>query len=306
MQNEIILNNGIVMPHLGLGTYPMTGDLLSEAVYNAYSSGYRLFDTSDNYYNEEDLGSALKQLYLKSSSKRENLFLVTKVSDDLYKPGTIGGGANMGKYFWKNSIEMQSKDAVHRIVRQKFEDSLRYLQTDYIDLYLLHWPYPDYFKELWKELESLYSDKLVRAIGVCNCRERHLEYLKTFANDFPLVNQFESSPLNTKESLVNYCNENNIRVMIYSPLKSMNISNNLYKSVLLDLSKKYDKSAAQIILRFDIQRGLIPIPKSSSITRIKDNIDVFDFVIESDDMQLLMNCNENRMYMPESRSCPGL
>lgn len=306
MQNEVLLSNGVKMPHLGLGTYPMTGEILTSAVLNAYSSGYRLFDTSDNYYNEPDLGIALNQLYTRTNSKREELFLVTKVSDDLYKPGTLGGGSNMGKYFWKNSIEMQSPDAVHRIVRGKIEHSLKSLQTDYIDLYLLHWPYPDYFKEIWKELELLYSEKLVRAIGVCNCRERHLEHMKLFVNDFPVINQFESSPLNTKESIVDYCDENNVRIMIYSPLKSLNVSNVGYKLLLNDLSKKYNKKAAQIILRFDIQRGLIPIPKSSNSKRIDDNINVFDFVIEEDDMQLLMNCNENRMYMPESKSCPGL
>ncbi len=306
MQNEILLSNGVKIPHIGLGTYPMTGDILKRAVLKAYSSGYLLFDTSDNYYNEADLGAAISQLYTSTKCKRENLFLVTKVSDELYKPESLGGGSNMGKYFWKNSTEMQSPDAVHRIVRQKIEYSLKALRTDYVDLYLLHWPYPDYFKEIWKELELLYSEKLVRAIGVCNCRERHLEYMKSFVNEFPVINQIESSPLNTKKSLVDYCDENNVRIMIYSPLKSLNVFNARYNSLLNDLSKKYNKNVSQIILRFDIQRGLIPIPKSSNSNRINDNINVFDFVIEEYDMQLLMNCNENRMYMPESRSCPGL
>lgn len=306
MQNEVLLSNGIVMPHLGLGTYPMKGKVLNEAVANAYSSGYRLFDTSDNYYNEYDLGIALSNLSDNTSYSRKEVFLVSKVSDDLYKPGTIGGGANMGKYFWKNSEEMKSKDSVHKIVRQKIETSLEALKTDYLDLYLVHWPYPDYFKEIWKEMEALYSEKLVRAIGVCNCRERHLEYMKTFANEFPVVNQFESSPLNTKETLVDYCNNHNVKVMIYSPLKSLSVSNPEYKSLLMKLSEKYKKNPGQILLRFDIQRGLIPIPKSSNAKRIQDNINVFDFTIEYNDMQSLLACNENRMYMPESRSCPGL
>ena len=306
MHNKVILNNGVIMPHIGLGTYPMTGGTLNEAVRNAFHCGYSLFDTSDNYYNEADLGIALGNLYSSAGCRREDLFLVSKVSDDLYKPGTIGGGANMGRYFWKNSPEMQSEDSVHRIVRQKIEDSLKYLQTDYLDLYLLHWPYPDYFKELWKEMELLYEEKLVRAIGVCNCRERHLEYMKSFANYMPAVNQFESSPLNTKENLVNYCNQNNIRIMIYSPLKSMNVNNTGYNRTLMQLSEKYNKSQAQIILRFDVQRGLIPIPKSSNLKRLGSNIDVFDFELEDNDFKLLMNCNENLMYMPESRSCPGL
>ena len=301
------LSNGIQMPAIGFGTYPMVGQQLTDAIYHAYNAGFRLFDTADNYYNEEDLGNALKSLYNTTKAKREELFLVTKISDELYKPGTLGGGSNKGIYFWKNSPVMQTPDAVANIVRQKVENSLKYLQTDYIDLLLMHWPYPDFFVEIWKEMEKHYAEGKIKAIGVCNCRERHFEKLKKHCHIQPMVNQFESSPVNTKVSLVNYCNENNIRVMIYSPLKNLKRpAHPRYQEYLNVLATKYGKTISQIVLRFDVQRGLVPIPKSTRKERIEENYNIFDFQLTEEEMSGLLNLNENRQYMPESKSCPGL
>ncbi|MBR2261333.1 MAG: aldo/keto reductase [Paludibacteraceae bacterium] len=307
MTEFLKLSNGVVIPHVGLGTYPMKGEELCHAVINAYNAGYRLIDTADNYYNESDLGNSLQILYAKTDAQRKDLFLVSKVSDELYPTNSIGGGQNKGKYFWKNSPIMQQDNAVHNVVRKKIEDTLNFLKTDYLDLYLMHWPYPDFFSEIWYELEQIYKEGLVRAIGVCNCRERHFEKLKQTCEILPMVNQFETSPINTRENTVKYCNENGIKVMVYSPLMSLKrIEKREYQEYLKILSQKYKKNTAQIVLRFDIQRGLIPIPKSSHQERLMTNISVFDFVLDSSEMDMLYGFNENYQYLPESKSCPGL
>lgn len=307
MVERVKLSNGVLIPHIGLGSYPMRGIELTEAVINAYHVGFRLIDTADNYYNEADLGDSLQRLYTQTDAKRSDMFLVSKVSDELYELGTIGGGYNKGKYFWKSSLEMKSPNAVSRIVRMKLEESLRFLKTDYLDLYLMHWPYPDFFEEIWYEMEQLYQEGKIRAIGVCNCRERHFERLKKSWRIAPMVNQFETSPLNTKVSLVNYCNENNIKVMVYSPLMSLRVrGKDAYQSYLNILAQKYQCCTAQINLRFDVQRGLIPIPKSSKADRLKSNISVFGFQLTEEEMGKMLSFNENYQTLPESKYCPGL
>lgn len=305
--NNIKLSNGVEMPHIGLGTYPMKGVELTSVVINAFHAGYRLIDTADNYYNERDLGESLYTLYAQTEAKREDIFLVSKVSDELYEPGTLGGGMNMGKYFWKTSPLMQKPHAVRQVIRMKIDETLGNLKTDYLDLYLMHWPYPDFFEEIWYEMEQLYKEGKVRAIGVCNCRERHFERLKKTCQVFPMVNQFETSPINTKYSLINYCEKNQVKVMVYSPLMSLRVNTiATYQQYLKTLAQKYDCGVAQIILHFDVQRGLIPIPKSSQEERLKSNISIFDFELTSDEMNKLLSFNTDYQTLPESRSCPGL
>ncbi len=305
--DKLILSNGIEIPPIGLGTYPMYGDTLTNSVISAYKAGFRLIDTADNYYNEKDLGESLAKLYEKTSANRNELFIVTKLSDELYPAGTIGGGANRGIYFWKNSSLMQSPNAVRNIIEQKLSNSLQCLKTDYLDALLMHWPYPDYFEEIWYEMERLYKKGIVRSIGVCNCRERHFEKLKVSSEIFPMINQFETSPLNTKFPLLKYCDDHNVKVMIYSPLKSLQYKNQQeYHEYIRKVSEKYGKNPVQIILRFDIQRGMIPIPKSSNAARLQSNINIFDFSLTDEEMDKLMNFNLDLAYMPESRSCPGL
>lgn len=307
MSDLFLLSNGIKIPALGMGTYPLNGQVLSNAVHDAYDCGYRLFDTADNYYNEEDLGKGLQTLYDCSDAKREELFLVSKLSDELYEPGTIGGGTNRGLYFWKNSPAMLGDDSVHRVVKNKITHTLKSLRTDYLDLLLMHWPYPDFFEEIWYEMENLYKEGYVRAIGVCNCRERHFEKLRNNCTVFPMVNQFESSPLNTKQSLTDYCKNNGVHVMIYSPLMNLRIkSSRAYMDYLEKLATKYQKTKAQIVLRFDVQRGFTPIPKSAHKERLRSNIDIFDFTLTEEEIKKLLSFNEDRQTLPESKSCPGL
>ena len=295
------------MPHIGLGTYPMMGQQLSDALLGAYNVGYRLIDTADNYYNEKDLGKSLSILYDKTDAKREDMFLVSKVSDELYHPHSVGGGQNKGLYFWKNSPEMQKPNAVHNVVNRKIDNTLTCLKTDYLDLYLMHWPYPDYFHEIWYEMEQIYKSGKVKAIGVCNCRPRHFETLAKSCEIYPMVNQFETSPINTKSSIVDFCDKHNIKVMVYSPLMSLRIKGKKdYQVYLSELATKYECTPAQINLRFDIQRGLVPIPKSSNHNRLKSNFSVFSFALTSQEMNTLMSFNEDYQTLPESKSCPGL
>lgn len=300
------LSNGLEIPSIGLGTYPMKGKTLHDTIGYAYKEGYRLIDTADNYYNEEYIGDCLKTLIINKGAKREEFFIVSKVSDDLYPSHELGGGANKGRYFWKSSPYMAGSNSVHAIVNQRFEDSLRNLQTDYIDLYMMHWPYPDYLNEIWYELELLYKSGKVRSIGVCNFRERHFEKLCNSCSIFPMVNQFETSPLNTKETLVDYCKQQHIQVMVYSPLMSLRYRDNrIYQDYLRELACKYKCDVAQICLRFNIQRGLIPIPKSSNLERLRKNMSALSFQLSKDEMARLLAFNENIQYLPESRACPG-
>lgn len=305
MNKTIVLSNGVSIPSIGAGTYPLKGNSLENMVSYAYDAGYRLFDTADNYYNEKDLGDSLTKLYPKTT--RENLFLVTKVSDELYPIGSLGAGTNRGIYFWKNSPYMQEKNAVKKIITKKIENSLKALRTEYIDLFLMHWPYPDYFEEIWYEMELLYKEGKTRSIGVCNCEPRHFEILKKSFSILPMVNQLETSPINTKEKTIDYCKNHNIKIMVYSPLMNLRINTNPQYIQYLDyLSTKYNKTKAQIVLRFDLERGLIPIPKSSHKERIFSNIDIFDFSFSSDEVNKLFTFNEDKKYLPSSKSCPGL
>lgn len=301
------LSNGIQMPSIGLGTYPLYAQQLTDVLSMAYEEGYRLIDTADNYYNEKDLGESLCYVYNQLGAKREDFFLVSKVSDELYPIGDYRPGSNRGIYFWKSSHVMQSPNAVRKILEEKIDNTLRFLKTDYLDLWLMHWPYPDFFLELWYEMEKIYATGKVKAIGVCNCHVRHFEFLRNQGLSTPMVNQFESSPLNTKEEIIGYCINHNIEVMTYSPLMSLKFKDvPQFSTLLTTLSEKYYKNPAQIILRFDIQRGLVPIPKSTHRNRLAANIDLFDFELTNDEMLALMNCNQNRQALPESKQCPGL
>lgn len=304
--NTIRLNNGVEIPNIGVGTYPLFGNQLTQTIKNAYQFGYRLIDTADNYYNEEDLGNSLEALYTEYGNVRRELFLVTKISDELYRQGDITPGMNRGIFFWKNSPYMRGPTACHDIVYKKVYDSLRFLKTDYIDLLLMHRPYPDFFEQIWYEMEQLYHEGKVRAIGLCNCYERHLDKLIKSGNIVPMVNQIEASPLNTKEPLIAYNEKKNVRTMVYSPLQSLSFSEEKdYQKYLDYLSFKYNRNKGQILLRFHIQRGLIPIPKSTNPQRLALNINVFDFCLTPEEMATLSGFNTNKQYLPESKGCPG-
>lgn len=260
-----VLNNGVRMPWLGLGVWKTKeGDEVVQAVQHALEAGYRSIDTAAVYGNETGVGQALQA----SSIPRDLLFVTTKV--------------------WNAD---QGYDSTLRA----FEESRRKLQLEVIDLYLIHWPVKGNYKETWKALEKLYKDGLVRAIGVSNFKVHHLEDLLQDSEIVPAVNQVEFHPLLNQQELRTFCKEHKIQLEAWSPL----MQGNLDLPLLSELADKYGKTPAQIILRWDLQHGVVTIPKSIRESRIRENIDVFDFTLSDEDMARLDGLNQDRRFGPD-------
>jgi methylglyoxal/glyoxal reductase len=253
------LNNGIKMPLLGLGVYDMYNKEAEQAVDWALKIGYRLIDTASMYENEVEIGNAIRQ----SSVKRKDIFLTTKV----------------------NNTE-QGYDQTLRA----FESSLKKLDCEYIDLYLIHWPLKESRKDTWKALEHLYKTGQVRAIGVANYLLPFLEELNSYSSIVPAVNQIELSPYLFQKSFLEICQKQGILLQAYTPLVRGQRFND---TRLLELSEKYYKTPAQIILRWAIQHGISSIPKSANPIRLQENFQIFDFEISSKDMQWMDTFDEN-------------
>ena len=258
-QATVTLNNGVEMPLLGLGVYDMYNDEAEQAVEWALETGYRLIDTASMYKNELQIGNAIRN----STGAREEIFLTTKVND---------------------------KDQGYDATLRAFDQSLKLLQTDYVDLYLIHWPIAATRKETWKALEKIYESGIARAIGVANYLEPFLDELQTYSEIVPAVNQVEFSPFLYLENLKLKCEKLGITLQSYTPLvRGLKMNDER----LLKLANKYEQTPAQIILRWNIQHGVSTIPKSSNLLRLKENFDVFDFVISDADMITINAFNEN-------------
>lgn len=256
------LNNGVEIPSLGFGVFKVQeGDEVFKAVLEALEAGYRLIDTAAVYGNEEGVGRAIKA----SGLKREEIFLTTKL--------------------WNTE---QGYDKAF----EAFETSLRKLDTDYVDLYLIHWPGKDKYVESYKALEKLYADKRVRAIGVCNFHVHHLEKLLAETSIVPAMNQIELHPLMNQKEIRDYCREKGIQVEAWGPL--MQGKGDLSDPLFLELGKNYKKSPAQIILRWHHQNGVLAIPKSITPSRIRENLDIFDFELTGEDMEKIDGLNRNK------------
>ena len=249
-ENFKVLNNGVKIPSIGFGTYKSGSDEeTAKIVKYALETGYRQIDTASFYGNEVGIGNGIKE----SKVNREDIFLVTKLWND---------------------------DHGYEQTMEAFNKSLENLQVEYIDLYLIHWP-NKLNNETWKAFEELYESGKVKAIGVCNFKQGHLEELIKNAKIKPMVNQVEIHPTNQKKELVEYCEKNEIQLIAWSPIMRGKIFEN---ELMMILSQKYKKSIAQIVLRWHTKRGIIPIPKSANEFRIKENLDIFDFEISKDDM----------------------
>ena len=258
VEKFMLLSNGVKIPSIGFGTYKSGDDEeTAKIIKNALNLGYKMIDTASFYNNEVGIGNGIKE----SGIKREDLFLVTKLWND--------------DHGYDKTIEA-------------FNKSLNNLQVDYIDLYLIHWP-NKLNAETWRAFEHLYETGKVKAIGVCNFKVEHLEELKKTAKIMPMVNQVEIHPFSTKNNIINYCKDNNIKVVAWSPISRGRVLSN---DLMIDLSQKYKKSIVQIVLRWHMQKGVIPIPKSSNENRIKENIDIFDFEISSEDMKAIDSLDE--------------
>ncbi|GAA0590609.1 aldo/keto reductase [Virgibacillus siamensis] len=260
LQDTVTLHNGVKMPGFGLGVYKVEdGDTVVHSVKTAIKSGYRSIDTASFYDNEHGVGQAIRE----SGIPREELFITSKVWND-----------------------QQGYDAT----LQAFEQSLEKLGLDYLDLYLIHWPVSGKFQDTWKALEKLYHDGKVRAIGVSNFHVRHLKSLMETSNEKPVIDQVEYHPHLTQQELRDFCNQENIQLEAWSPLKRGRL---LDEPVMKEIAKKYHKSVAQVILRWDIQNGVITIPKSVHEHRIIENADIFDFSLTVEEMEQISGLNIN-------------
>jgi methylglyoxal/glyoxal reductase len=263
--DKTVLNNGIEMPWLGLGVWKTKeGDEVVNAVKYALQAGYRSIDTAAVYGNEAGVGQALRE----SGVSRDELFITTKV--------------------WNAD---QGYDSTLRA----FEESRKKLGLDVIDLYLIHWPVKGKYTETWKALVKLYQDGLVRAIGVSNFQVNHLQDILDSSDIVPAVNQVECHPLLQQKELRAFCKDKGIQLEAWSPL----MQGNLDLPLLTELAQKYGKSPAQIVLRWDLQSGIVTIPKSISEGRIRENANVFDFSLSPEDMQRLDELNQNKRFGPD-------
>ena len=256
------LNNGFKIPALGLGTFNNLGPEAENAVKAASKTGYRLFDTSPAYGNE----SVLKCLW-------QRFF-----------------GIERSKYIIETKLFLNS--CVDNKEYSGLKESLKNLNIKYIDIYLLHWAHPKLFIKNYKEMEKFYKDGLVKTIGVCNMEIHHLEQLMNECDIVPAINQIEVTPMLTQKPLIEFCKNHGILTMAYTPFARMHekLFNN---SALIELANKYNKKPTQIILRWNIQQGRCVIPKSSNKERIKENFDIFDFVLSKEDLDLIDSINED-------------
>ncbi|MFC7062716.1 aldo/keto reductase [Halobacillus seohaensis] len=258
--DTVTLQNGLKMPQIGLGVYKVEeGEEVYQTVKSALDIGYRHIDTASFYENEEGVGKAVQE----SGVARDELFITTKVWND--------------EQGYEETLEA-------------FTRSLQKLEMDYVDLYLIHWPVPNKFKQSWKALEKLYQDGKVRAIGVSNFMEHHLEELLKDAEIRPMVNQVEFHPELYQEDLLDYCQQREIQLEAWSPLGR---GRYLDDPVLKQLADKYGKTSAQIILKWELQHGIVTIPKSSHKDRQQENADLFDFELTLEEMEQVNGLDKN-------------
>ena len=257
----ITFNNGVSIPQVGLGVFRTeSGEDTGNAVKWAIEAGYRHIDTAKAYGNEKSVGDGIKACEV----AREELFITTK----LWNEDTRQGRA-----------------------KEAFEESLEKLQTDYIDLYLIHWPANGYDKA-WKDMEEIYKTGKVKAIGVSNFNIHHLETLSKIWEVVPAVNQIEVHPYYSNIANVEYSQKLGITVEAYSPLGG-NGARTLQDPVIIELAKKYSKTPAQVVLRWNMQRNIVVLPKSIHKDRIISNYDVFDFTLSDEDMKLINALNKD-------------
>ncbi|MED1784928.1 aldo/keto reductase [Brevibacillus fortis] len=270
LQDTTMLYNGVKMPWLGLGVFQVEeGQELELAVKTAIKHGYRSIDTAAIYKNEEGVGRGIRAGLQEAGITREDLFVTSKV--------------------WNADLGYES-------TLDAFETSLKKLGLEYLDLYLIHWPVEGKFKEAWRALETLYKKGLVKAIGVSNFHIHHVEELLKDAEIKPMVNQVEFHPRLSQDELRAYCKEQGIQFEAWSPLMQGQL---LGDPVLKGIAEKYEKSVAQVIIRWDLQNGVVTIPKSTKEHRIIENASVFDFELSKEDMEMIHALNQNLRVGPD-------
>jgi len=270
LQDTTALHNGVNMPWLGLGVFKVEeGSELIQAFKSAIAHGYRSIDTAAIYQNETGVGQAIKEALQDNNLSREELFVTSKV--------------------WTADMGYEETIAA-------YEASLAKLGLEYLDLYLIHWPVKGKYKETWRALETLYKEGRVKAIGVSNFQIHHLEDVMKDAEIKPMVNQVELHPYLSQQELLSFCKEQGIQLEAWSPLMQGQL---LDQPVLKQIAAKHGKSVAQVIIRWDLQRGIITIPKSTKEHRIIENVDVFDFQLTEEDMKLINALNQDQRVGPD-------
>lgn len=261
IMQTVTLNNGIEMPILGFGVFQVTDlEECERSVLDAIETGYRLIDTAASYQNEEAVGKAIK----KSGVAREEFFITTKL--------------------WV-------QDAGYENTKKAFEKSLKRLQLDYLDLYLIHQPYGDVHGS-WRALEELYKGGKVRAIGISNFHPDRVMDIISFNEIAPAVNQIETHPFHQQSEAHNFLKENGVQHESWGPFAEG--KNDLFKNRLLGaIGKKYNKSIAQVVLRWLTQRGIVAIPKSVRKERMEENFNIFDFELSAEDMESIKTLDQN-------------
>jgi 2,5-diketo-D-gluconate reductase A len=251
---RIRLNDGTVIPQLGLGVFQVPNEQVAEVVRYGFEAGYRSIDTAAGYRNEEGVGEAIAS----SGLPRDEVFVTTKLANS---------------------------DHGYDAALRAFEESLNKLKLDYVDLYLIHWPLPaqDKYVDTWRAFEKLQEDGLARSIGVSNFLIPHLQRLFDETDVPPSVNQIEIHPALQQQELRHFCLDNDIVPEAYSPLAQGEV---LREPAIQELAAKHRKTAAQVILRWHIQEGNIVIPKSVTPARIRENIEIFDFELSNEDMRV--------------------
>lgn len=267
-QKDIILNNGIKMPPIGYGVFRMTDlEICENAVVQAVKTGYRLIDTAAAYENETAVGKAIKRVFEEGIVKREDLFVTTKL--------------------WIT-------DTSYEKAKEGFQRSLDRLGLDYVDLYLIHQPYHDYYGA-WRALEELYEDGKVRSIGVDNFTQDRMADFLFFNKVKPAVNMIECNVYFQREDERRYLDEQNILLQAWSPLAAG--KKDLFANeTLCSIAKKHQKSVAQIVLRWLVQRGIVPVVKSANPVRMKENLDIFDFTLSEDEMRQIASLDTGHTY----------
>ena len=297
------LSNGVTIPCIGTGPsavyrildgkkwkwirrIPVVGVFLYRVIYRlraipvehkyvkvlseSLKKGYRLIDYSNAYGDGKLIGKAIR----KSGVDRKDIFIVSKASNE---------------------------NQYRHEVREAFMRSLSNLGVDYIDIYMFHWPVTDHFIETYKEIEKLYKEGLIKSIGVCNCHQHHIETIIKECEIMPMVNEFEVHPLFTQKPLIQYCHNNGMRVIAYTPL-AINDYRLRNSKILRGIAEKYHKNIHQIILRWHIQNGIIPIPFSFNTKHNQNNFNIFGFELSGEEMKIIdgLNINSRLRYDPDN------
>lgn len=266
VSGTVKLSNNYEMPYLGLGVFQAeNGNEVEESVKYALNYGYRHIDTAAVYGNEEGVGNAVKN----HSITREKVFITSKL--------------------WNSD---QGYDSTFKA----FQNSLNKLQTDYLDLYLIHWPVKGKFIESWKAMEEIYHSGKAKAIGVSNFHIHHLENLFSSAEIKPMVNQVEFHPNLIQKDLLEFCHNNEIQYEAWSPLMKGQV---LDVPELIEIAEKYNKNPVQVVLRWNLQKGVVTIPKSVNKNRIESNADIFDFELDGSDVEVIDSLDKNKRIGPD-------